>query len=164
MLIGVISDTHGYVDPRLAATFAGVDAIVHAGDVGGMHVLDALRAMAPLYAVYGNNDEKLGGLGLRLHEDFDLDGVRFHLVHQLPHARPDDATKVVVFGHSHRTLIEQRGDTPYVNPGAAGRVGLHKIQTVALMRVERGTILETRVVELGLRQKGVAVEKEGLPS
>ncbi len=152
MLIGVISDTHGYVDPRLAAAFAGVDAIVHAGDVGGAHVLDALHAMAPLYAVCGNNDEKLGGLGLNLHEDFDLDGVRFHLVHQLPHARPGDTTDVVVFGHSHRTLIEQRGSTLYVNPGAAGRVGFHKIQTVALMRVRRGTIVDARVVELGARQ------------
>ena len=66
VLIGLISDTHGYVDPRLAAAFAGVEAIVHAGDVGGVEVLDALRAMAPLYAVRGNNDEKLGGLGLPL--------------------------------------------------------------------------------------------------
>jgi putative phosphoesterase len=152
MLIGVISDTHGYVDPRLPAAFAGVDAIVHAGDVGGPHVLEALRAMAPLHAVYGNNDEKLGGLGLRLHEDFDLAGLRFHLVHQLPHARPGDATDVLVFGHSHRTLIEQRGPALYVNPGAAGRVGFHKLQTVALMRVERSGIVDTRIVELGARQ------------
>ena len=158
MLIGVISDTHGYIDPRLPKAFASVDAIVHAGDAGGAHVLDALRAMAPLFAVYGNNDEELGGLGLRLHEDFDLGGVRFHLVHQLPHARPDEATDVVVFGHSHRTLIEQRGRTLYVNPGAAGRVGFHKIQTVALMRVGRGTIVDARVVELGARQ--VAARKK----
>ena len=59
VLIGIISDTHGYVDPRLGAAFTGVEAIVHGGDVGGMHVLDALRAIAPLHAVYGNNDEKL---------------------------------------------------------------------------------------------------------
>jgi putative phosphoesterase len=151
MLIGLISDTHGYVDARLAAAFAGVDAIVHAGDVGGQHVLEELRAMAPLHAVYGNNDEKLGGLGLRLHEDFDLAGVRFHLVHQLPHARPGDAT-VVVFGHSHRTLIEQRGPVLYVNPGAAGRVGFHKLQTVALMHIADGRLKDVRVVELGPRQ------------
>ena len=54
MLIGAISDTHGYVDPRLAAAFAGVETILHAGDVGGTHVLEALRQMAPLVAVYGN--------------------------------------------------------------------------------------------------------------
>ena len=86
MLVGAIADTHGYVDPRVADAFAGVDAIVVAGDIGGTHVLDALREMAPVRAVYGNNDEKLGGLGLRLHEDVVLGGVTFHLEHQLPHA------------------------------------------------------------------------------
>ena len=64
--IGLISDTHGYLDPRLKPAFERVDAIVHAGDVGGPHVLDFLRDLAPLHAVYGNNDEKLGGLGLHL--------------------------------------------------------------------------------------------------
>ena len=163
MLIGVISDTHGYIDPRLPKAFAGVDAIVHAGDAGGAHVLDALRAMAPLFAVYGNNDEKLGGLGLRLHEDFDLDGVRFHLVHQLSHAQSGDTTDVVVFGHSHRTLIEQRGSTLYVNPGAAGRVGFHKIQTVALIRVGRGIIADARVVEFGRRESVARKKAEDRP-
>ncbi len=152
MLLGVISDTHGYVDPRLAAAFVGVDAILHAGDVGGPHVLDALRAIAPLHAVYGNNDEKLGGFGLRLREDIEIGGVRFHLVHQLPHARPSAATGVVVFGHSHRTLIEEREGMLYVNPGAAGRAGFHRLQTVALMRIDGGAIAETRIVELGARQ------------
>jgi hypothetical protein len=152
MLIGVISDTHGYVDPRLEAAFAGVEAIVHAGDVGGAHVLDALRSAAPLYAVYGNNDEKLGGLGLRLHEDFALAGLRFHLVHQLPHARPGAETGAVVFGHSHRTLIERRDGLLYLNPGAAGRTGFHRVQTVALLSVTDGRIDDAHIVELGARE------------
>ncbi len=154
MLIGIIADTHGHVDPRLDAAFDGVDAIVLAGDVGGETVLAALRAMAPLHAVYGNNDEKLGGLGLPFRLDFSLGGVRFHLVHQRPHATPPDGTDVVVFGHSHQTLIEQRSDMLYVNPGAAGRVGFHKRQTVALMRVDAGRIAETGIVDLGLREAG----------
>ena len=147
----MISDTHGYIDPRLAAAFAGVEAIVHAGDVGSHAVLDALRAMAPVHAVRGNNDEKLGGLGLPLHADFTLAGVRFHLVHQLPHAKPGEKTQVVVFGHSHKTLIEQRGELLFVNPGAAGRAGFHRLQTVMLIRIERGVVEETRIVELGAR-------------
>ncbi len=151
MLIGIISDTHGYLDPRLAAAFAGVEAIVHAGDVGSARVLELLREMAPLHAVYGNNDEKLGGLGLRLHEDFDLGGVRFHLVHQLPQAKPEAGTGVVVFGHSHKALIERRGELLYVNPGAAGRAGFHRLQTVALMRIEDGST-EAQIVELGPRE------------
>jgi len=151
MRVGIIADTHGYVDPRIGAAFGRIDAIVCAGDVGGAHVLEALRALAPLYAVYGNNDEKLGGLGLPLRLDFALDGVHFHLVHQIPHAQPAAGADVVVFGHSHRALIERRGDLMYVNPGAAGRAGFHRLQTVALMRVAGGQVREARIVELGQR-------------
>ena len=151
MLVGAIADTHGYVDPRVADAFAGVDAIVVAGDIGGTRVLDALREMAPVHAVYGNNDEKLGGLGLRLHEDVVLGGVTFHLVHQLPHAKPQPDTDIVVFGHSHRALIEQRGHVLYVNPGAAGRAGFHRIQSVALIEIARRRIRDARIVELGPR-------------
>jgi hypothetical protein len=151
MLVGIISDTHGYMDPRVPAAFAGVDAIVHAGDVGGAHILEALRALAPLHAVYGNNDERAGGYGLPLHDDFDLGGVRFHLVHQLPHARPEAASQVVVYGHSHRPLVERRDGRLYVNPGAAGRAGFHRLQTVALLAIDAGEI-EARIVELGARE------------
>jgi uncharacterized protein len=147
--IGIVSDTHGYIDPRLGPALAGVEAIVHAGDVGSAAVLDTLRAIAPLYAVYGNNDEKLGGLGLPLRADFTLDGVRFHLVHQRPHARPPDDAQVVVFGHSHRPLIERAGEVLWVNPGAAGRAGFHRVQTIALMDTARG--LDVSIVELGPR-------------
>lgn len=153
MLIGLIADTHGYVDPRLASAFDGVEAIVHAGDVGGAAVLDALRAIAPLHAVYGNNDEKLCGLGLPFRLDLALGGVRMHLVHQLPHATPPPDAQVVVFGHSHRALIETRGAMLYVNPGAAGRAGFHRLQTVALLRLERGGVSEGRIVELGARER-----------
>jgi putative phosphoesterase len=152
LLIGVISDTHGYFDPRVRAAFAGVDAIVHAGDVGGAGVLDALREMAPLHAVYGNNDEKLGRLGLRLREDFDLDRLRVHLVHQLPHARPESGTRIVVYGHSHRPVVERREERLYVNPGAAGRVGFHRLQTVALLTIDRGEATAA-IVELGSREQ-----------
>jgi putative phosphoesterase len=159
MLAGVIADTHGYVDPRLAQAFDGVDVIIHAGDVGGAHVLDSMRAIAPLHAVYGNNDERLAGLGLRLHEDFALQGVRFHLVHQLPHARPRPATRVVIFGHSHRALIERRDGRLYVNPGAAGRAGFHRVQTVALLSIAGGEV-EARIVELGPREQ---LARQGAP-
>jgi putative phosphoesterase len=152
MLVGVIADTHEYVDPRLDAAFRGVDAIVHAGDVGGTHVLEALRAMAPLHAVFGNNDEKLGGLGLPFIDDFELGGVRFHLVHQRPHARPPDDARVVVFGHSHKPLIEHHGDVLWLNPGAAGRAGFHRVQTVARLTIARRRVSAVEIVELGARE------------
>jgi putative phosphoesterase len=159
MLIGIISDTHGYVDPRVAPAFAGVAAILHAGDVGGTHVLDELRAIAPVHAVYGNNDEKLAGrppLGLPFRLDVALGGVRFHVVHQLPHAQPPPGTHVIVAGHSHHPLIERaEGGPALVNPGAAGRAGFHRIQTVALIEVGGGDF-RARIVELGPREPRLA--------
>jgi hypothetical protein len=152
MLIGVISDTHGYVDPRLVAAFARVDAILHAGDVCSEAVLDALREIAPLYAVRGNNDDKLGGLGLPSHVDVVLNGVALHLVHQLPSARPRPDTRAVIFGHSHRPLIDWREGVLYLNPGAAGRSGFHTLQTVALLRIDAGE-LRPELIELGPREK-----------
>lgn len=151
MLIGIISDTHGYLDPRLAQAFAGVEAILHAGDVGATRVLDALREVAPVYAVRGNNDDKLGGLGLPAHVDVELAGVSFHVVHQLPHARPRDHTRVVVYGHSHKAVIEHRDGRMYVNPGAAGRAGFHRVESVALLTADAGEVVDARIVELGPR-------------
>src|SRR6266498_6026467 len=118
MRAGLISDTHGYLDPRALAALAGVDLILHAGDVGSVAIIEALSAIAPVHAVRGNNDDKLGGLGLPFALDLTLEAQAIHLVHQLADARPGPETRVVVTGHSHRALIERRGDVLYVNPGA----------------------------------------------
>jgi predicted phosphodiesterase len=77
--------------------------------------------------------------------------VRFHLVHQLPHARPEAASQVVVYGHSHRPLVARRDGRLYVNPGAAGRAGFHRLQTVALLTIDAHEF-EARIVELGPRE------------
>jgi uncharacterized protein len=124
--IGLISDTHGVVHPRVPALFASLDHIIHAGDVGGTHVLKALRALAPLTYVDGNNDDATGEDVLR----FELGGVRFLLTHILPRpsrpasrvtqslrAQPAD---LVVFGHSHLPHNERLGPVTYFNPASAG--------------------------------------------
>jgi len=124
--IGLISDTHGVVHPRVTELFANVDAIVHAGDVGGAHVLEALRRLAPLTYVDGNNDDATGEDILR----FTLGGVRFLLTHILPRpAKPalrvtqslrEQAADLVVFGHSHLPHNERLGGVTYFNPASAG--------------------------------------------
>ena len=130
--------------------FEGVDIVLHAGDVGGESVLDGLREIAPVYAVFGNNDAVLGNLGLSEHVDIECAGVRLHVVHELRRAKPSPETQVVVFGHSHRQVVEWRNDVLYINPGAAGRRGFHRLQTAALLRIEDGR-LEPQLLELGPR-------------
>src|SRR5207244_9181943 len=99
MLIGLIADTHGYLDPRVPRALEGVDLILHAGDIGAEGVLAALERVAPVTAVAGNNDAKLAQLGLPLRVDLNLEGFKLHLVHRLIDAAPDSGTRIVVYGH-----------------------------------------------------------------
>jgi uncharacterized protein len=152
MLVGLVSDTHGYLDPRLIEAFAQVEVILHAGDVGSLEVLEGLSQLAPVHAVHGNNDLPLGGLGLPETIDTELDGLPIHVVHELPRARPREQTRLVMFGHSHRPLVEQRAEVVYVNPGAAGRRGFHSLQTAALLRIFEGEVA-VELITLGPRLK-----------
>src|SRR3989442_15985700 len=138
MLIGLIADTHGYLDPRVPPALRGVDLILHAGDIGSEDVLVALARIAPVTAVAGNNDGQLAHLGLPLRVDVDLDSVRIHLVHRLIDAAPGPDARVVVYGHSHKALLAEQEGMLWVNPGATGRVGFHQRVTLALLRVENG--------------------------
>src|SRR5438132_9668624 len=150
MLIGLIANTHGYLDPRVPHALKGVDLILHAGDIGAEGVLAALERIAPVTAVAGNNDAKLAQLGLPLRVDMELEGVKLHLVHRLIDAAPGPGTRIVVYGHSHKSLVAEREGVLWVNPGAAGRVGFHHEVTLALLRVEDG-LIEAELVSLGPR-------------
>jgi putative phosphoesterase len=158
MCIGLIADTHGHLDPRVAPAFVGVDLILHAGDVGSAHVLEALREIAEVQAVAGNNDVHLAALGLPTHVDLRAGDREIHLVHRLVDAAPHESTDIVVFGHSHKSLVEERDGRLYVNPGAAGRVGFHREVTVGLLRIVRG-VARTEIVSLGARLPGATVSR-----
>lgn len=149
MRIGVISDTHGWLDPAVERHLAGVDAILHAGDIGALTVVEQLARIAPIHAVRGNNDRTPDLLTLPEHIDLDLGGVRIHLVHRPIDARPGAAT-IVVTGHTHRPLIEWRGDVLRLNPGAAGRRGFHMERTLALLDLA-GARPDAEIVTLGPR-------------
>jgi uncharacterized protein len=121
--IGLISDTHGLVRPEALRALAGADLIVHAGDVGGPEVLEALRAVAPVVAVRGNNDRGPWAATLADTEVVERDGRSLYVLHDLkeldldPRAAGFDA---VIAGHSHQPRIERRDGVLYVNPGSAG--------------------------------------------
>ena len=127
MFIGLISDTHGLVRPEIFSALAGVELILHAGDVGGAPVLDELRGIAPVYAVYGNTDAP-GDPSLRASVDLVLEGVSVHVSHghELGGSPTPErllaryTADVVVYGHTHKPLVERVGSRLVVNPGAAG--------------------------------------------
>lgn len=124
--IGVIADTHGVLHPAVPDVFANVDAILHAGDIGGAHILAALRTIAPVTSVAGNNDD---GMGEEIRRK-TLGDLRVLLTHILPRphklaARVAESLRkspadVVVFGHSHLPHNEVVGGVRYFNPASAG--------------------------------------------
>jgi putative phosphoesterase len=123
MLIGLISDTHGLVRPEALAALDGCEHVVHAGDVGRREVLDALRAIAPLTVVRGNNDTAPWARALPESVTLDCGGRRLHVVHDLGDLVLDPVAAgvdVVVAGHSHRPLHRIDAGVHYVNPGSAG--------------------------------------------
>jgi putative phosphoesterase len=121
--IGVISDTHGLLRPEALQALAGAELIVHAGDVGGPEVLDALRAVAPVVAVRGNNDRGAWAAALAETEVVETAGRMLYVLHDLkqldldPRAAGFDA---VIAGHSHQPRIDRRDGVLYLNPGSAG--------------------------------------------
>lgn len=121
--IGVISDTHGLVRPAALAALAGVDHIIHAGDVGGSEVFEALAAIAPVTAVRGNNDRDGWGRRLPLSALVELGGRRIFVLHDRADLELDPATArvdVVITGHSHRPAESREDGVLFLNPGSAG--------------------------------------------
>ena len=124
--VGLISDTHGLLRPGVHEALAGVELILHAGDVGGDAVLDELSRIAPVRAVSGNTDP-LGSPRLERAITMEIGGVSIHVSHGHEVGRPSPArlleryaADVIVYGHTHRQLITRVGDRLVVNPGAAG--------------------------------------------
>ncbi|MGH8434607.1 MAG: metallophosphoesterase family protein [Pseudomonas sp.] len=123
MKIGLISDTHGLLRPEALAALAGCAHILHAGDIGTAEILDALRGLAPLSVVRGNNDRAEWALGLPEQLRLNLAGVSLYLLHDLAELRFDPAAegiRVVISGHSHKPKLEERNGVLYLNPGSAG--------------------------------------------
>ena len=123
MLVGVLSDTHGLLRPEALEALAGVDHILHAGDVGDVSILDALRAIAPVTAIRGNIDREGPCAALPATEAIDLSGCLTYMVHALEDLdlSPQAAwMRMVVCGHSHRPSVEDREGVLHLNPGSAG--------------------------------------------
>ena len=138
-VVGLISDTHGLIRPDVHTALAGVEMILHAGDVGGDDILDELGLIAPVHAVRGNTDPP-GDPRLPESVDVEVGGVRIHISHghELGIPTPErllaqyDAD-VVMYGHTHKALVVNAGGRWVVNPGAAGPRRFDIIPSVARM-------------------------------
>jgi uncharacterized protein len=144
MLVGLVSDTHSLIRPEIFTALAGVDLILHAGDVGGSSVLTELAAIAPVQAVYGNADAP-GDPHLKAELLLDMAGLSIHVSHghELGSPTPEKLltrypADVIVFGHTHKPVVERAGPRLVINPGAAGPRRFSLKPSVARMRVEGG--------------------------
>lgn len=148
--VGVISDTHGLLRPEALRALAGVDRIVHAGDVGGPDVLEALAAIAPVSAVRGNNDRGAWAAALPATEVVELEGCSLYVLHELEHLDLDPAAagfQAVISGHSHQPSATSRDGVLYLNPGSAGPRRFRL--PIALARLDvSGNLLSHEIVHL----------------
>jgi putative phosphoesterase len=144
--IGVISDTHNFLDPKVPEVFAGVDHILHAGDIGQVRLILELEQIAPVTAVLGNTDD--AALHFRQTEIVELDGRKFLIHHIVNPHQPDEALQrrldrekpaVVVFGHTHKPFSESIGSTLFFNPGYAGKSRFGMARSIAILHcTEKG--------------------------
>jgi putative phosphoesterase len=121
--IGLISDTHGLVRPEALKALAGVELIVHAGDIGKPEVLDCLQAIAPLAAIKGNNDTAPWARRIPEILDLHVKDRTLRVIHNIRDSEPNlraAGIDVVISGHSHKPSVQTRDNVLFVNPGSAG--------------------------------------------
>lgn len=163
MRVGVISDTHGWVDPAVYEHFAGVDEIWHAGDAGTADVITELETFRPLRAVWGNIDGFDVRKLTREYLFFTAEGKKVLIIHiggypghYSPRAlelvrelKPD----IFVCGHSHivKVMYDRANGMLCINPGAAGRTGMHRVMTMLRFSINEEKVGEMEVIEFGNR-------------
>lgn len=158
MLIGVVSDTHGFYDPRVPPLLQGVEHILHAGDIGTGRIIEQLSEIAPVTAVRGNNDREGPESQFAEVETLDLGGCSIYLTHIVRVPKEGDEAGLapyleqkadaVVFGHSHMAFNEtrepldarQRGLLTFFNPGAAGKRRFKVVPSIGLLDVSPGRV------------------------
>ncbi len=160
MRIGLLSDTHSFVEPVIFKHFNACDEIWHAGDIGSLDVVEQLSDFKPFRAVYGNIDDHK--MRATFPEDlvFELEGVKVLMTHIAgypgkynPRVRgliQNHKPKLFICGHSHilKVMPDKRFNLLHMNPGAIGNHGFHQVKTMLRFTIERGTIKDLDVIEL----------------
>lgn len=161
--IGLLSDTHSFLDDKVFTYFAECDEIWHAGDIGSADVADKLEAFKPFRAVYGNIDDKAMQLRYPLDLFFTCEGVDVFITHIGGYPRRytkrvsdllrSHRPRLYICGHSHilKVIPDSRFDLLHINPGACGNEGFHHVKTLIRFTLDAGDIKNLEVIEIGLR-------------
>ena len=138
MKLAILSDTHGLLRPEVMEHLKNADAILHGGDINRPAIVDQLRQYAPLYVVRGNND-KAWAEDIPHDLTLTLDGVTFHMVHNKKEVSADlSGVDVVVFGHSHKYVQEEKDGILWLNPGSCGPRRFHQEITMMMAEIVDG--------------------------
>ena len=164
MKIAVLSDTHGLLRPEVLRLIGESDAVIHGGDINSQKIIDEMKAAAkpgtPFYIVRGNNDKEWAEY-LPHHLEFTLAGIRFYVVHnkkELPEDLGD--RQIIVFGHSHKYLEEERDSRLWLNPGSCGRRRFNQDITMAVLEIRED---EETCTESGDETPVWSVERIDIP-
>lgn len=163
--IGVISDTHGFLDPKVKNYFSEVDEIWHAGDIGSLQVTDELNKISLLRGVYGNIDDSIVRSEFPEFQFFVVEQVPVLMIHIA--GRPDKYVpkaielieryrpKIFVCGHSHILLFKMSSkyNCLHINPGAAGNKGFHAVKTLLRFEIDGDSIQKMEVIEMGSKNR-----------
>ncbi len=168
--IGLISDTHGFLDPKVFDYFKDCDEIWHAGDFGTLEISDKLAAFKTLRGVYGNIDGQDIRIVHPLHNRFECGGMKILMTHiggYPGHYNPAikkeltiDPPQVFICGHSHVLKVitdKSLNNMLCINPGAAGIHGFHKVKTIIRFEINEGKITNMQAIELGSRAEMLKV-------
>jgi putative phosphoesterase len=163
MKIGLISDTHGWIHPRLFDHFANCDEIWHAGDIGNIETADNLNSFKPLKAVYGNIDDALVRRTYKENLIFIAENIRVWITHiggtpghydrRILPGITGNPPDLFICGHSHiaKVMYDKKAGFLYMNPGAAGYNGFHKFMTAIRFQIDGKSIHDLELIELGER-------------
>ncbi len=161
--IGLLSDTHSYLDDSIFKYFENVDEVWHAGDIGSMQLVEQLESFKPLRAVYGNIDDAKIRIAFPLDLRFDCEGMDVWITHIGGYpGRYNQRTREIlqskspdlfICGHSHilKIIPDKKYNFLHINPGACGKYGFHKVKTIVRFTIDNARITEMDVVELGKR-------------
>jgi uncharacterized protein len=165
MKIGIISDTHGWIHPRLFEHFKEVDEIWHAGDIGNIETADILATFKPFRAVYGNIDDAVVRSSYKENLKFKAEDTSIWITHiggspghydiRVKEEIIKNPPGIFICGHSHiaKVMYDKRIGLLFVNPGAAGYYGFHKFMTAIRVQIDGKVIHDMELIELGERGK-----------